>query len=203
MASVPGVEDIEVIGSVAENGPKVVTMPTETARTLRRSSDRFIVAPIRKYRPALRPLTKVRTKNLYSNATGRSSIQIFLKSAETGAPLSGAKVTAVLDPISMAGLTRISGQKGSVTLTFPGASTKVARLYVYPPHGFWGRYAENMTLADQETIKLTQISMKYKDVLGSLYVKRSKNLGRGVRVGVVDSGIDSHTWISKSKVART
>lgn len=191
LPSVVGVEDIKVVDSVAANAPKVVTAPPETARSLRKSRAPYVLAPIRTYRPAIRPVTSVRVKNLYTGSSERTSIKISVHDAVNGLPLSGVTIVAVLDLITMKGLSRRTGQAGQVTLTFPSTSKRVARLYVYPPHGYWGRFAEHITMSDGDRISLNRIDLNTADILQQTYSKRSQNQGKGVRVAVVDTGIDS------------
>ncbi|MBS1788807.1 MAG: S8 family serine peptidase [Acidobacteria bacterium] len=191
LPSVAGVDDIHVVDSAAADAPKVVTVPPETARSLRKSPTAYILAPIRTYRPAIRPVTSVRVKNLYTGFSERTSIKISVHDASNDLPLPGVAIVAVLDSITMKGLSRRTGQSGQVTLTFPGTSKRIARLYVYPPHGYWGRFAENVILSDGYRISLNRIDLNTADILRHIYPKRSRNQGKGVRVAVVDSGIDS------------
>jgi subtilisin len=190
MPSIPGIEDLEVVDSVTENGPKAVTLPPETARTFMKSQSIYTLAPIRKYRPAVRPFATVHAKNLYAKSSERVSIKVSVHDANNDVPLKEVYIVAVLDALSMRGLTRRTGKRGQATLTFPGKSRHVAKLYVYPPNGYWGRYAENITFSDGEKILLEPINLAFPDIVQQIYPKRAGNQGRGVRVGVIDSGVD-------------
>jgi len=188
--SVPGVDEIEVVDSVAADGPKVVAVPPETAQSLRKTRDPFILAPIRKYRSAVRPFATVRTKGLFSGADQRASIKVLVQDSQSNMPLAGVSIAAVLDTVTMVGLRRVTGRSGQATLTFPGSVKPIARLYVYPPNGYWGKFSENVTLKNGDVIHLERVDLATPDLLQHLYQKRARSLGKGVRVGVIDSGVD-------------
>jgi subtilisin len=189
---VPGIEDIDVIEEIVPNGsgPKVVEMPPETAQALRHRGKYVVVVPVRKYKLAVRPFQSIRRKNLFTNVTTRTPIRIFICANDTGAGLPGATVIAVMNITSMQGARSITGKTGQTTITFPNANTNIARLYIYPPHGYWGLFAENINIHQNDRISLNPIDLSIPGVINKLLPKRSKNLGKGVKVGIVDSGID-------------
>ena len=187
---VPGVSEMEVVDSVADDAPKVVELPPETAQGLRKSRDPFILAPIRKYRPAIRSFATVRSKGLFSALSPRSSIKVLVQDRENGLPLEGVTIVAVFDPTTMKGIRRRTGKKGQATLSFPGSVGPVARLYVYPANGFWGQYNEGVTLKNGHIIGLERVNLAIPDFLQHAYSKRDLGLGKNVRVAIIDSGID-------------
>lgn len=183
--------DIEVLDSVALDGPKLVSMAPEHARQLRRCQDDFIVAPVRRYRQALRPLRRVRRKGLFDNATARTSVTIWIVEKHTGRPVEGATVVATIDKDRNLGITRRTGSTGRITLTFPGTSTRVAELIVSPRFGAWGVYRRNIVLSDGDKIELDPIDLGKPDFLQTVYGQAAGDAGQGVRVAVVDSGVDT------------
>jgi subtilisin len=69
------------------------------------------------------------------------------------------------------------------------SSVTLERLYIYPPHGYWGHYAENIRLSDGDSFGLSPIDLSVPDLLVALYGNYASNSGANVRVGVIDTGI--------------
>ena len=180
-----------LVESLAENGPKIVQMAPESARLLRTRRNDIAVAQVRRYRTALSPMRRVRSKGVFDGATGRTSVRIHLRVAGTDAPVEGALVVAVLDTSNGLGLPRRrSGMNGQVTLTFPGTQTVVQELFVYPRCGVWGFYGRDLALTEGMTIHLQPINFADPDLLQELIADSADDAGQNVRVGVVDSGVD-------------
>ncbi len=190
LPQVAGVSEMEVVDSVAADAPKVVQLPPETAQGLRKSRDPFILAPIRKYRPAIRSLATVRSKGLFSELLPRTSIKVVVQDRENGLPLEGVTIVAVFDPTTMKGIRRRTGKMGQATLSFAGSVGPIARLYVYPPNGFWGQYSEGVTLKNGHVIGLERVNLAIPDFLQHAYSNRGLGLGKNVRVAIIDSGVD-------------
>ena len=144
LPNVVGVEDIEIVDSIADDAPRIIVAPPETARTLRKTGGAFVVASIRKYRLAIRPFVKVRVKGFFTGASERTSFKVCVQDARSGAALPGVLVVVVLDTISMKGISRRTGRSGQVTLTLPGrscahcAATRLSPTRLLGP--FWAKH---------------------------------------------------------------
>jgi len=79
-----------------------------------------------------------------------------------------------------------------VSLTLGGANVKIERLYIYHDLGFWRYYKKNVTLSSGMTFKMVPINVAYTDLARLLYGSRALDTGKGVKVGVLDTGIAQH-----------
>jgi subtilisin len=106
-------------------------------------------------------------------------------------PLEGATVIAVLDRRRNLGLPRRkTSSSGEVTLTFPTASTKVEELFVYPRHGCWGLLKRDLTIREGDVLYAKPIDFSTDDFLQEMIGESGPESGGGVKVGIVDSGVD-------------
>lgn len=174
---------VGVAAPVASGGALSVsraTAPTTTARTL---GD-----------PTLAPLTTTRTFRL----TVRGG-------ATTGSPIAGADVYILANPWPAQGVTDANGQ---VTLTvIQGTSSALQALIVRPRDGYWTRRLNNPDLGEgrDNLVVLHPLSDEYpgfpqgetygwgQQAMGLDRLQagqgRGEYRGRGVRVGIIDSGV--------------
>jgi subtilisin len=61
---------------------------------------------------------------------------------------------------------------------------------VYGPHGYWGLYRAQLKLAKGQVLGLKPIDLSADDYLAQLYGGYPVTAGKGVTVGVIDTGID-------------
>jgi subtilisin len=180
---------VQIVDSISKTGPKVAEMTSFEAQEIRHL-DQFRVVPIRKYKPARRPLSVARRKALSSRTGNPVQTRIFVKEAGTDKPLGGVVVIAIVDRLTNAGVRRRTGQTGQTTITLPG-KPNLAQLYVYPPPGYWGKYVENTILAHDDTIYLAKLDSDHLDYLRHLHNTPSKGRGKGVKVAIIDTGVDT------------
>lgn len=182
--------DLEILDSVAEKGPKLVALEPERARRIRQRPGEFLLAPVRRYRKAVMPMRRVRTKGLFDGASSRTSVQVTVVEAGSGRPVEGATVIAVMDLDRNLGIRRRTGARGQATLSFPTRNTRLDELYIYPPHSVWGLYRRNVTVANGDRFALERIDFAHSSLMRAVYGDGDASDGQNVRVGVVDSGID-------------
>jgi subtilisin len=197
-----GTEDFNVVDSISDDGLKVLTMSNLEAKQLRYSSDLYRVLPVRKYFTARSPIVKASSKELLK-ITRQQQIktQIFIKQEGTDKPLEGVDVVAIADVSTNAGVKRKTGAAGQATITLPNTVDRV-RLFLYPPAGYWGKYIDSHQLSDREVIYLKPIDPSYADFLKQDYGKPKENVGQGVRVAVIDTGVDRNHRELNLKIAK-
>jgi subtilisin len=183
--------DVEPVERVGEDGPVIAEMAPEEARRIRQTAVNVRLAPVRTYRQALAPMRTVRSSGLFSTAAARTSVGLRVVRRGSGLPVEGATVVAVLDTATQAGLPRRkTTAQGRITLTFPDRETAVAELYIYPAHSTWGFYGANLTLREGMVIELDPLDLAAPSILSPLVAPADADRGVGVRVGIVDSGVD-------------
>ena len=180
-------QQIRIIHSIHEDGLKLAEMRPEAVLNLRATLPGVRVVPVVHYRTQRRTEYEVTTS---IKAAGRAAgdLQIAIKGAGTGAPLGGAKVVAFTNFEKREGLEGTSNARGLIVLGRNRASLQLDRLFIYPPHGFWGHYAESIRISDGDDFSLPPIDLSVPDFLGTLY-SNGGNTGSGVRIGVIDTGI--------------
>lgn len=188
LRSVPGVK-IKVLDSVHEDGAKLVEMSPESVAALRAQQPGMRIVPLVYYYPAISPRPAVQSKSTLH--TARISVQTKIKivSANTGQPIAGAQVIAFTNYAQKEGVDGITNKTGDVSFQLGGAA-KVERLYVYPEKAFWSLLKKNMSITSSMTIPLQPIDLSYPDAIRHFYPNRHANDGQGIKVAVIDSGIN-------------
>jgi subtilisin len=179
---------IRIIHSIHEDGLKLAEMTPEAVFNLRATLPGVRVVPIVHYRTANRPRFQIAaTIKAAGRATG--NLQITIKAANTGEPVAGAKVVAFTDFATKEGAEGTSNARGIVMLGRNRASLTLDRIYIYPPHFYWGHYAEKIRVSNGDSFELQRIDLTVPDFLATLYGGFPASAGTGVKVGVIDTGI--------------
>ena len=173
---------IRVIDSIHEDGLKLVEMPEEAVRALRRAMPGVRLVPLVYYHRAEQP--RARVEKAAKQAAGVTSLQIVLRSKADAKPIAGAHVVAFTDFANRIGAEGDSNTQGKVTLKLGGLKANLDALYVYPPHGFWGRYARKLKVSSGDVLTMSPIDLAVPDFAAALYSGTPLTAGNGVTVGV-------------------
>lgn len=179
---------IRIIHSIHEDGLKLAEMSHEAVFNLRTTLPGVRVVPVVHYRTAQRPRLGI-AEAIKTAGRASGNLQIVIKAADGGAPLAGAKVVAFTDFAARQGAEGMSNSRGVVRLGRNRSRLSLERLYIYPPHSYWGHYAENVRLSDGDSFQLPRIDLGVPDFLTLLYGGYPADAGTGVKVGVIDTGI--------------
>lgn len=181
---------MRVLDSIHEDGPKLVELIPDEAITLRAHEPSVKLVPVLYYRPAVAPRFTIESR--FKAAAGRAAIQVKLKvtSKKDAVPIAGAMVVAFTDFKGRIGDQGITNSKGEAGLSLGGMSKNIQRLYIYPEKGFWSYLKKNITVASGMTVGLEPLNLSHTDSLRYLYGNSSDDSGAGVKVAVIDTGID-------------
>jgi len=181
---------MRVLDSLHPDGPKLVELVPDQAITLRAHQPSVRLVPIVYYHPAVSHRLTITSRP--KTATGRAPVRILLRvvSKKDAEPIYGASVVAFVDFEKGLGDQGTTNRKGEVRLSLGSSSKKLQRLYVYPEKGFWGTLKKNITVTSGMSIGLDALDLSYADSLRSLYGNAPEGAGKGVRVAVIDTGID-------------
>jgi subtilisin len=182
---------MRVLDSIDGDGPKLVELLPDQAITLRAHQPSVKLVPVVYYRPAVSPRFTIKSRP--KAAAGKASLKITLKvvSKKDAEPVSGASVVAFIDFQKGIGDQGTTNSKGEVRLLLGGSSKKLQRLYVYPEKGFWGCLKKNIKVISGKTIGMDPLDLSYSDSLRYFYGNSSQGPGTGIKVAVIDTGVDT------------
>lgn len=178
-----GASAVRVLHSLHEDGPKLVETTRQGELTLRAAFSGLKIVPVVRYQ-------KMRAMPAVDRLTiePRSST-LVLSDRLTGAPVPGATVLAFSNFRHRIGARTTSDAGGRAKIDLkPG--TRLERLYVYGPGGYWGFFARAFDLKASQDVTLRPIDLsRQSDCLGQMFGHVDASTGEGVRVGIVDSGV--------------
>lgn len=183
---------IEVLGQAGSNGPLVVEMEPEQANVLRRESRIFRVAPERKYRQCMLPVPAAkRQSNASSDMSGpKETTKIKVVDNETDQPVQGVDVVVYSNRDTRTGIRRRTGKSGQATVTLTNLG-RIDEVLLFPDCDYWGLQASNVSLHSTQEFRLKPIESFDGTLLVDRYFRPSEpSDGKGVKVAVIDSGID-------------
>lgn len=193
-----GSNQLAVIDSVSAFGPKLVTVTDEAWRAVRSPNSSLRLIAERTYE--VNELASPARLPNWDTSWGAPSDSYDLTVLDfySAEPVEGATVTAYVSFSDGTGSSGRTDADGRVTLPLPGTpDSSVERLYVNPRCNFWSYYQARWK-PDSYTpsVRLRPIRPADTDPLEALYrggvVDSFPSFsGRGVRVAVVDSGVDS------------
>lgn len=182
---------MKVVHSIEAEGPKLVEMGAEEIAALRVSDPGVKALPLVIYQlmrmPRLEVVTKVATAAGLALGT---KLQVTFVDAKTKKPVPGVSVVAFTNFAKREGAAGKTNSKGVVSLGFPGNSVKLDLLVAYSPAGYWGYGKKKLTLKGGTTLEVQPVDLAVADFAAVLYGNRPIDAGRGVKVGVIDTGVD-------------
>jgi subtilisin len=183
----PAAPRLRVVDSVREDGAKLVEMTPEAANELKANQPGLRIVPEVFFRPA-RARYEVASK---VRAAAVVRVTVAVRSKADGRPVKGATVVAFTDFAPRVGAQAVTGAGGTVRLNLGGA-TRVERLFVYPPPGFWGAFRRHVAARGPVAVALAPIDFGFPDGVRHFYGNAGDATGTGVTVGVVDTGVGPH-----------
>ncbi len=171
----------------------LVSGPEDAIRSLKSSPDLHVEwnAPVR---PAVRQAMRLRNPKWTKDPTIEPRRLVVTVQDESGHPIRGARVLALADPAGEEGIDQKTGKSGTLRLTLPNRNAKVHALVVEPPPGFWGHavaMADASALDTPITVALAPVNARAASAaLRRAFLGLPLDGGGGVRVAVIDTGID-------------
>jgi subtilisin len=170
-----------------EPGAVLVSLPASRARALREGTEDLTVAPLRRYHLALyRPEIAAAPPVADRGAT----LDVVVVSAADGRPLPGAIVTAFTDVGHGLGARARTRADGTAHLLL-GSAHVLERLYVHGAVDHWTFLRRRVPVGPPLRLVLQPIDHTAPDGLRFRYGTARTSTGRGVRVGLIDTGIDA------------
>jgi len=191
-----------VIDSMFDEGAKLIEMTAEVANKMKANEPGLRIVPLLKYKPAM-SVAEIARKVKASVAGVGIAVKtvVTVLSKVDGKPLREARVVAFTDYGEAEGAEGITNSKGEVKLSL-GSAEKIERLYVYGPVGFWGYFAKNLP-REAVSVSIEPVNLGVDDCLRTMYKPLNPNDGKGITVGVVDTGIGPHSDLKVDGGANT
>lgn len=185
--------DMRVIDSAHESGLKLVEMTLEGVAQLRKAAPGVRIVAEQFYEvaraPLPRPLSPVLTRS------GQPAAPATLRLECNGRPVAGAEVHAYTDALLEIGTAGFTRGDGTVSLRI-GARALIEKLVVLPRLGCWPLVLENVQLPRTAPIALRPIDHTVPDALQQAIVNASGGDGRGVTIGIIDTGCGPHPHLA-------
>jgi subtilisin len=177
--------EVRVIHSTHEDGPKLIEMTPEAELNLRLEVPGIKIIPVIRYKQ-MRMAARVER----SAATpARSAVKIKVIDAATERPIVRARIFAFTNYRTREGVKEYTSKAGTAKLPLK-VGTKLDRLYVYGPPGYWGYCTLSIDLRDLHEICIEPINVSDQTLLlNQLYPGLPDDAGADVVVGVIDTGI--------------
>lgn len=184
---------MRVLDSIGETGAKLIELSPKEMAALRENQPGLKIVPVVYYRQQVhrqRIIVPPKTITTKSAAKTAAKIRLSVVSQADNKPIANALVVAFTDFANRVGTQGTTNSSGFVDLALGALSKKLDRLYIYPQKGFWGGVKKQITISSGTSIKLRPIDLSFTDGLRHFYGNSPDNAGTGVKVAVVDSGVD-------------
>jgi subtilisin len=185
---------MRVVDSVSPDGAKLVELSPDAALAVRALRPDLRLVPVVYYTPAmLEPEQVVSEMGMgRRSAAAATSITLEVVSKKGGTPIANAFVVAFVDYKKRTGAQGVTDEDGKVSLALGKASIKLQRLYVYPIIDHWSIIKKNITVKTGTKVTINPLDLGFTDGVRHFYDNADLAVGKGVTVGVVDTGVTAH-----------
>ncbi len=181
-----------VLDTTSLGGAKLIRLPENELPDLRAQLPGLRIVPEVFYFPQ-RWQQEVRTKPRPLAGQAQASLRIVLREAKSTKPVVGAVVVAFTNFDEREGEQATSDAQGVVRFKNIG-NRPIDQLYIYPRVGYWSFWKQNLTLKNNDKIDIEPVKLDYKDAKNYFYTPAATGqpAGKGVKVGVIDTGAGPH-----------
>lgn len=184
---------VTLLAEIPNQGPKLVELSDEGRSALQAEMGGSVkIVPLQIYPRPQRPYHIARPfeQSAKKGSQAKSSTYIMVVDDETEKPIEGARVLAYTRFRHREGLGGFTNAQGMFPLDELPSGQRLERLVVYGPSGYWGHFqASSAADAPIEVRLLSVESNPAFDVISKLYGHLPLDAGRGITVGVIDTGI--------------
>ena len=189
-----GQAPMRVVDSIGADGAKLVELSAESALAIRAQRPDLRLVPVVYYEPAVVAPEQVESGfgTARAGAAAAGEITLHVVSKTGGTPVANAFVVAFVDFKARKGAQGITDADGRVSLVLGSSSVKLQRLYVYPLDAHWSIIKKNLTVKTGVKVTLNPLDLGFTDGLRHFYGNADDGVGKGVTVGVIDTGVSPH-----------
>jgi subtilisin len=178
----------QILHSTHEDGAKLAALTKDEVLALKAKAPGVRVLPVVLYETTRSPMLEVSPLFKQFAATTRT-LDVKIVRDSDGVPVPGAHVVAFTNFAQRAGAEATSDAGGIAKLAIK-AGAVLDVLLIYGPHGYWGLYKKKLKLKQGAKLKLKAVKLDEEDYLARLYGKKPADAGKGVTVGIIDTGVD-------------
>ncbi|QKZ15322.1 S8 family peptidase [Spirosoma sp. KUDC1026] len=181
-----------VLDTTRHSGAKLVRVAADELPDLRAQLPGVRIVPEVFYYPQ-RWMQEVRNKVKPLQGQARVTVKLLLNDAKTGNPIADAVVVAFTNFEQREGEQATSNAQGVVQFRNIGNRT-LDQIYIYPKAGHWSFWKQNLAIKTNDIITLQPVKLDYRDAKTFFYppAVTGQPAGKGVRVGVIDTGVGPH-----------
>ena len=144
-------------------------------------------------RPWLKLIAALKKPRAVAGHTMQWTATVVLEGAAR-TRLAHALVTVMVDEAKGIGVEAVTDRFGRATFELSAKTTRLEAVYVDPLHSGWPIRLPDVDIAAAGIeIAVPEIELSSADVRGLVYGKAAADAGKGVKVGVVDTGVGHHT----------
>ncbi len=181
--------ELKVIDSIHENGAKLVELSPDDLATLRANQPGLRVLPEVFYYPQH---IRFRVKSQLKLQARGVGTKIRVVDKVSGAPITGALVVLFTNFAQRQGIEGTTDQAGDLLFRLGPSPLDVDQLHIYPRLGYWSLLRKKFALHSGDTFNPQPLDLSQTDVVRHFYGNTAPGAGRGVTVGVIDSGVGPH-----------
>lgn len=179
-----------VIDSLHESGVKLIESRTDNPDRIAAAMQGVTVVPEVFFDKAVAPRHTV--SQVQPSAFSAPAVNVTIQVVdESGSGVSGALVVAFSNFAQRRGAQGKTDQDGKVKLRFGVPPTLFDRVYVYIEEGrYWSMLFTGVDALSAIQVQVSRIDLNTPDLLAILHADPADTDGDGVRVGIIDSGIE-------------
>jgi subtilisin len=184
---------VRVLDEVRPGGVALAEMDAARATAFARARPDLRVVPEVFYRPALAPRARPTRTPRGTVRGGAARLELRLRVAGTRRAFGPAEVAAFTDYATGEGVLVKVRADGALRLPWRAESKRLDALVVYPlGTGSWGWYGRDVLVTRGDALAVEPLDLAVPDALVERHGRAPLGAGRGVAVGIVDTGVGPH-----------
>ncbi len=184
-------KSFQVLHSSGADGPKLVLASLEAITAMHVEHADVRAVPVVTYQLARRAQERAQSRVATAGAGPIKYVTVKVVHSVSGRPVPSANVVAFTNYARRQGDQATTDRQGLAKLRLGSSSARVELLLVYPRDSHWGFIERSILIADKHTVGLRPLELSRPDFVGHLYGKPASGAGKGVTVGVIDTGVDA------------